>query len=133
MQKIGFTCGTFDLCHYGHIIMLAECKSQCDYLVVAVQEDPTVDRSYKNMPIQTLGERLGVVKAVRYVDVVLPYNTEDELYQILQSIKIDVRFVGEDWYGKKITGDDLGIPIIFNSRTHLYSTTELRERIKNGM
>ena len=80
-----------------------------------------------------LGERLELVRAVRYVDVVLPYNTEDELYQLLQSIKIDVRFVGEDWYGKKITGDDLGIPIIFNSRTHSYSTTELRERIKNGM
>lgn len=128
MYKVGFTCGTFDLCHYGHVIMLKECKDQCEYLIVGVQTDPTIDRSEKNKPIQSLDERLGQVWANKFVDKCIIYETEEDLLTLLREIKPDVRFVGADHEGTEFTGHDMG-NIVFNQRNHNYSSSELRQRI----
>ena len=128
MYKTGFTCGTFDLCHYGHIIMFKECKDQCQNLIVGVQTDPTIDRPDKNKPIQSLDERLGQVWSLKFVDKVIVYETEEQLLELLRAVKPDVRFVGADHEGKEFTGHDMG-NIVFNSRKHNYSSSELRQRI----
>lgn len=129
-MKIGFTCGAFDLCHYGHILMFEECREQCDYLLVGVQTDPSIDRPGKNKPVQSYKERVGQVQALRPVDGVIKYATEADLYKILTGKRPpDIRFVGADWAGKEFTGSNLDIKVVFNSRSHSYSTSELRHRV----
>jgi glycerol-3-phosphate cytidylyltransferase len=134
-MKTGFTCGTFDLLHPGHIAMLKDCKSQCDKLIVGLHTDPTIDRpETKNKPIQTTFERYLQLEAVKYVDQIIPYDTEADLSNILGVIDIDIRFVGEDHINDQITGqlvcDQRGVEIVFNERNHDWSSSELRERIK---
>jgi glycerol-3-phosphate cytidylyltransferase len=128
-MKIGFTCGSFDLLHSGHAMMLQEAKSYCDYLIVAIQSDPTLDRETKNKPIQSYEERITMLKAIKYVDEITYYDTEKDLCELLKRIKPDVRIIGADWQGKQYTGYDLGIPVVFNSRNHGFSTSELRKRV----
>jgi glycerol-3-phosphate cytidylyltransferase len=125
----GFTCSTFDLFHAGHICMLEEAKKNCDYLIVGIQSDPTIDRPTKNKPIQSLYERWVQLEACVYVDNIIPYATEKELMDILQSQNIDVRFVGEEYRDIDFTGKELGIPIHYNKRSHSFSSTELRKRV----
>lgn len=127
--KIGFTASTFDLFHAGHIMMLKEAKTQCDYLIVGLQADPTIDREWKNKPVQSLFERFVQLQACKYVDEVVPYATEKELMDILLSYPIDVRIVGEEYRDKQFTGHNLPIEIYFNTRQHSFSTTELRNRV----
>jgi len=130
MKKIkGFTCGTFDLCHYGHLLMFKECKNKCGYLIVGLQTDPTIDRPEKNKPIETYKERLFRLQSCKYIDMVVKYKTEADLVELLKIIKPDIRFVGVDHKGKPFTGDNLPIKIIFNSRNHNYSSSNLRKRI----
>ena len=134
MTKItGFTAGAFDLLHAGHVLMLEEASSRCDYLLVGLQTDPSVDRPTKNAPVQSLEERLIQLKAVRYVDEVVIYETEADLLLLLEKHDINVRVIGADYIGKDFTGKDLcinkGIEIYHNSRSHSYSTTELRQRV----
>ena len=132
MEKIGFTCGAMDLLHAGHILMLAECKSHCDYLIVGLQTNPQIDRPEKNKPIQSLIERYIQLKGCSYVDEIIPYQTEEELVEILRGVSMDVRFVGSDWKDKPFTGHDLpGMldKVIYNVRKHDYSSSSLRERI----
>ena len=131
-MKRGFTCGSMDLLHAGHVLMLKECKQQCDYLIVGLQTDPTTDRPNKNKPVETLEERRIRLEGSKYVDEIVIYETESDLYKILQELKPDVRFVAPDHQGKPFTGDDLPIPVIFNSREHKFSSSSLRERIKNS-
>ncbi len=126
---IGFTCGSFDLLHAGHALMLKEAREYCDYLIVAVQSDPTLDRESKNKPVQSYEERITMVKSIKYVDEVVCYNTEQDLYELLKRLKPNIRIIGADWQGKQYTGDDLGIPVVFNSRNHNFSTSELRKRV----
>jgi len=134
-KTIGITCSTFDLLHAGHIIMLDECKKYCDYLVCALQVDPTIDRKEKNKPVQTLVERYIQLDAVQYVDKIIPYNTEEELITIFSSLDLDVRIIGEEYKDTQFTGKDVclkrGIKIIYNKRDHDFSTTNLRQRIYN--
>ena len=103
----GFTCGAFDLLHAGHALMLKEAKEQCDYLIVGVQYDPSLDRPNKNRPVQSYEERVTMVKSIKYVDEVVLYETEEDLYSLLEKIMPDVRIIGSDWKGKKFTGHDL--------------------------
>ena len=135
MIKVGITFSTFDLLHAGHIMMLEEAKSQCDWLVVALQSDPTVDRPEKNKPIQTMYERYIQLKGCKYVDEVVPYTTEEEVQLILESRRFDVRIIGEDYKNKDFTGKDIcderGIRVYYNSRQHHLSSSELRKRIKD--
>ena len=131
--KIGFTCGAFDILHAGHALMLEECKKHCTYLIVGVQSDPSMDRTDKNKPVQSYEERKVMVKAIKWVDEIVTYDTEEDLLMLLQDLKaqnlIDLRIIGADWQDKRFTGDELGIPVVYNTRNHGYSTTELRKRI----
>jgi len=126
---IGFTCGAFDLCHYGHILVFQEAKEVCDYLIVALQSDPSLDRAYKNKPVQSFEERKGLLEAIKYIDGIARYDTEADLYELLQLLSPDIRIIGKDWHGKKYTGWDLPINMYFNTRDHGYSTSELRRRV----
>jgi glycerol-3-phosphate cytidylyltransferase len=132
-MKIGFTCSTFDLFHAGHVMMLKEAKQQCDYLIVGLQTDPTIDRpDTKNKPVQSLFERFTQLNACKFVDEIVPYSTEQELMDILQSYPIDVRIIGEEYKDKHFTGRELDIEMYFNSRKHSFSTTNLRQRVKTA-
>lgn len=137
-MKTGFTCSTFDLFHAGHIMMLKEARTQCDYLIVGLQTDPTIDRPTKNKPVQGVFERYVQLQACKYVDEIVVYATEKELLDVLQSYPIDVRILGDEYASKSFTGDNLDMELYFNRREHSFSTTELRqrvvdaERIKNG-
>ena len=128
-MRIGFTCSTFDLFHAGHILMLKEAKTQCDYLIVGIQTDPKIDRPEKNSPIQSILERFIQLQACKYIDEIIPYTHESELINILSSYKIDVRIIGEEYKNTSFTGNKLPIEIYYNKRRHTYSTTELRNRI----
>jgi len=133
-MRIGFVASCFDLFHAGHILMLKEAKTQCDYLIVALHTDPTLDRpDTKSKPVQTLFERFIQIKSCVYVDEIVPYSTEKELLDILKSYHIDVRIIGEEYKDINFTGKELDIPIYYNKRRHSFSTTELRKRvIDNG-
>ncbi len=128
-KRIGFTCSTFDLFHAGHVIMLKEAKEQCDYLIVGLQTDPTLDRPHKNKPVQSVFERFIQLNACVYVDEIVVYATEKELRDILLSYPIDVRILGEEYANKSFTGDDIPVELYFNTRRHSFSTTELRQRV----
>jgi glycerol-3-phosphate cytidylyltransferase len=128
-MKIGFTCSCFDLFHAGHVMMLKEAKTQCDFLIVGMQTDPTIDRQEKNKPVQSVFERYTQLEACKYVDQIIPYATEKELMDILTSYPIDVRIIGEEYRDKQFTGYNLPMSVYFNSRQHSFSTTELRQRV----
>lgn len=126
---IGFTCGAFDLTHAGHYLMFEEIKNKCDYLIVGLQTDPTIDRKNKNKPVQSIKERRIQLKACKYIDKVIIYKTEKDLLELLIKINPDIRFLGSDWKGENFTGKNLPIKIIYNNRNHNYSTTNLRKRV----
>ena len=134
MKKIvGITCSTFDLLHTGHILMLEECKKYCDYLICALQIDPTIDRSEKNKPVQSVVERYIQLDAVKYVDKIIPYNTELDLENIFKSLDINIRIIGSDYINKDFTAKEIckdrNINIIYNKRDQNFSTTNLRKKI----
>lgn len=130
---VGFTCGAFDLFHAGHVLMLEEAKQYCDYLIVGVQSDPSVDRQSKNKPVQSIVERQVQVKGCRHVDEVIIYDTEKDLEDLLKVLPIDVRVIGSDYKDKEFTGKDYcidnEIQIVYNKRNHSFSTTDLRLRV----
>jgi len=126
---VGFTCGSFDLLHAGHALMLKECKDHCDYLIVGLQRDPNLDRPDKNKPIQSYEERNIMLSSIKWVDQIVFYETEDDLYEILCRQDINIRIIGADWKNKKYTGWELKLPVVFNTRDHGYSTSSLRERV----
>ena len=132
-MKVGFTASTFDLCHAGHVQMLREAKEQCDYLICGLQVDPSQDRAEKNAPIQTVVERYTQLKAVKYVDEIIPYGTEKDLEDILTMYNIDVRILGEEYRDKDFTGKDIcrrrDIDLHFNKRDHRFSSSDLRKRV----
>ena len=132
-MKVGFTCSAFDLLHAGHIQMLREAKEQCDYLICGLQIDPSLDRAEKNAPIQTVVERYTQLKAVSYVDEIIPYLTEDDLCDILAMYHIDIRVLGDEYKEKDFTGKDIckkrGIQLYFNKRDHRFSSSDLRRRV----
>ena len=132
--KIGITCSSFDLLHAGHIKMLEEAKQHCDFLICALQTDPTIDRPEKNKPVQSITERWIQLDAVKYVDQIVPYATEEDLENIFRSFKLDVRIIGEEYKTKPFTAKHIcekqNIKVIYNSRGHEWSSTELRKRIK---
>ena len=129
-KRIGFTCSTFDLLHAGHISMLAESKSRCDFLVVGLLCDPTHDRPKKHKPIQSMFERWVHLSGISYIDMIIPFSSELDIIDMVLLIKPDIRIVGEEYKDKEHTGKGL-CPIFYNSRKHSFSSTELRERVKN--
>lgn len=133
-MKVGITFSTFDLLHAGHIKMLEEAKRVCDYLIVGLQLDPSIDRAEKNAPTQTIIERYIQLKGCIHVDEIVPYVTENDLLDILQSFKIDVRIVGDEYLEKQYTGrmycEEKGIEVYYNSRDHRFSSSGLRKQVK---
>jgi glycerol-3-phosphate cytidylyltransferase len=133
-MRVGFTCSTFDLLHAGHIVMLEDARKQCDYLIVGLQTDPTIDRpDTKNKPIQSVVERYIQLKAVKYIDEIIVYSTEKDLEDLLLILPVNIRILGEEYATKDFTGKQIclnrGIEVYFNKREHSFSTTELRQRI----
>jgi len=129
-ERVGIVASCFDLFHAGHILMLMEAKGKCDRLVVALQSDPTIDRPEKNKPVQAMFERYVQLEACKYVDQIIPYDTEADLLNLLSGYDWDVRFLGMDYIDRtEFTGSYLDIPIHYCSRRHNYSSSGLRERI----
>ena len=132
-MKTGITFSTFDLLHAGHVMMLKEAKSVCDYLICGLHVDPKIERPQKNSPTQSLPERYMQISSVKYVDEIITYQYEQDLWDILKSYQIDIRIVGSDHKGNEFSGLDicrnLGIEVYYNHRDHDFSSTELRKRI----
>jgi len=133
---IGFTASTFDLLHAGHITMLEEATHHCDYLIVGLQNDPRLDRPEKHEPIQSIVERQIQLAAVKYVDEIVIYNTEQDLLDLLLTLPINVRILGDEYKTKDFTGKDIAkqrsMKIIYNGRDHSFSSTSLRKRVQTN-
>ena len=132
--RVGITFSAFDLLHAGHIGMLREAAENCDYLIVGLQTDPTIDRpDTKNKPVQTLVERYAQLNALKFIDEIVPYETEQDLLDILELFQINVRFLGEEYKEDEFSGKDIcrkrGIQLHFNKRDHRFSTSDLRKRV----
>jgi len=132
-RPVGFTCSSWDLLHAGHILMLAECKQICDYLIVGLQTDPRIDRpDTKNKPVQSIVERFVQLSAVKFVDEIIVYDTEKDLEDLLMFLPITMRICGEEYKDKPLTGKEIcdtrGIKTYYNSRNHRFSSSELRQR-----
>lgn len=128
-MKRGFTCSAFDLLHAGHVAMLEEAKTQCDYLIVGLHTNPTIDRPEKNKPVQSVFERYWQLRGCKYVDDIIPYDTEEDLLNLLSVLNPNVRILGSEYMVKNFTGKSLPIPLYFNKREHTYSSSELRKRV----
>lgn len=133
-MKRGFACGVFDMFHAGHVLMLQECKQHCDYLIVAVNKAENISKSInpdKKPPLYSLEERVLILKACKYVDEVIEYNSEEDLYNLLVSQNIHIRFLGDDYKGRPITGNDLNIEIYYTDRSHGLSTSYYKSKLLN--
>ena len=135
-MKIGFNCSSFDFFHAGHVTMLKMEKEMCDYLKLALQVDPTIDRpGVKNKPIQSVYERYVQLQGCKYVDEILVYETEADLLNLIQTQTINIRFLSEEYENIDFTGKqyciDNGIEIYYHLRRHQYSSTEIRNRVYN--
>lgn len=133
-KRVGITFSTFDLLHAGHIAMLSEAKRHCDYLIAALQTDPTIDRpDTKNKPVQSIVERQIQLQAVRYVDEIVVYQTEKDLEDILLTLPVNVRILGVEYQDKEFTGkvicEQRGIELVYNGRDHSFSSSNLRKRV----
>ena len=133
-MKIGFNCSSFDLFHAGHVTMLKMEKELCDYLIVALQVDPTIDRpGVKNKPCQSVYERYVQLQACKYVNEILVYSTEYDLLQMLMTQTIHIRFLSEEYVNRDFTGKqyciDNDIELHYHKRQHNYSSSELRARV----
>ena len=132
-MKVGITFSTFDLFHAGHVKMLEEAKSKCDYLIVGLQLDPSIDRPKKNKPTQSIIERYVQLRGCKYIDEIIPYVSENDLIDVLSSFKIDLRIIGEEYKDKVFTGKDYcvnnGIEIYYNKREHRFSSSNLRKQV----
>jgi glycerol-3-phosphate cytidylyltransferase len=134
--RVGFVASQFDILHAGHITMLSEARTQCDYLIVALQNDASQDRPEKNSPVQSIVERQIQLQALTFVDEVMVYNTEKDLEDLLLILPIDVRILGVEYQNSPFTGklicEQRGIKIHFNSRDHSFSSSDLRRRIQEA-
>jgi len=133
----GITFGAFDLLHAGHLHFLSVAAMKCDNLIVGLQTNPSIERESKNSPIQTMYERWAQLNCLDFVYSIIPYDTERDVENILcTQYNINYRFLGSDYFGKSITGEDIctlnNIKLVYIPRLHNYSSTELRNRIANA-
>ena len=126
---IGLVAGVFDLCHAGHVLMLEEAKSQCDYLIVALHADPSLEHLDKKRPVMSVDERETILRGIKYVDEVVRYASEQELLGLLQSRPIDLRILGIEYRHRSFTGSALPMNFHFTARDHGFSSTQLRQRV----
>ena len=132
-SKIGVIAGNFDVIHPGYIHMFDECKNNCDILLLLLHEDPSIERPEKIKPILSLNERSMTLNSLKQIDQIITYKKESDLYEILVTKKIDVRFLGDDYRDKSFTGDDLDIPIHYLDRSHGWSTTKFKKLIAESL
>ena len=129
-DRVGVICGSFDIIHAGYIRMFKDAKSNaCDKLIVALQTDPTLDRPEKNACVQPVEERTEILRAIRYVDDVLLYTTEESLYRLLNNLDYDVRILGTDYKNKDYTGKTLDPTVYYHERDHNISTSSIKQAI----
>lgn len=128
-MKVGFVASAFDLLHAGHVVMLEEAKSVCDYLICGLHIDPSRERSAKNKPMQSVVERYTQLRAVSYVNEIIPYETESDIIDILLLRRVDIRIIGKEYMGTNFTGNELQMQTHFNARLHRFSSSELRRRL----
>ena len=126
---MGFTCGAFDLLHPGHLFLFEKAKEECDWLIIGLHTDPSIDRPSKNKPCESVFERWYRLNAVKHVDEIIPYDTEADLYNLLVLQHPDLRFLGGEYAGKEYTGYTLDIEVSFIARHHDYSSSALRNKI----
>jgi glycerol-3-phosphate cytidylyltransferase len=132
-MKKGFACGMFDVFHPGHVLMLKECKEHCDYLMIGLNTAENISNEInpgKNKPIFSFEERKLVLSSCKYVDEIVKYTSEDELIELLTNSNLDVRFLGDDYKGEKITGPDIPLHIHYIDRSHGYSTSKCLQWIR---
>ena len=132
-QIVGVIAGSFDVIHPGYIYMFDECKKHCDILLLLLHDDPSIERPEKIKPILDLNERNMILSSLKQIDRIITYQIESDLYDILKTEQIDVRFLGDDYKDKAFTGDDLGIPIHYLDRSHGWSTTKFKKMIAEGV
>ncbi len=123
----GFIAGAFDVIHPGYVYMFREAKEYCDYLVVGLHKDPETNGKLK--PILSVEERSEILKSIVYIDEIYVYSGEDDLYKLIEEVDPDVRFLGDDYKGKKFTGEKLNIQTVFLDRSHGWSTTKFKTLI----
>ena len=128
-EIVGFTAGNFDLIHPGYIYTFEEAKRHCDKFLIFLQKDPSEHRKSKYKPVVPLYERYKTLKSIKYIDEIYVYQTEEELYDLIQFFKPDMRILGEDYIGKSFTGDDLPPKVIYTTRSHGWSTTRIKDMI----
>lgn len=132
-MKVGFLAGNFDVIHPGYIKMFKDSKSVCEHLIVGLHTDPSIERPSKIKPILSVEERTEMLLSVEYIDEVIPYDTEDQLFSLLDFLRPDVRILGSDYKDRSFTGDDLGIPIHYHERDHEWSTTKFKKLIAESL
>ena len=132
-QIIGVIAGAFDAIHPGYIYLFNECKQHCDYFLLLLHEDPSIERSEKLKPVLSIEERKLILSSLRQIDEIITYKTEDDLLKILKDRKIDIRFQGDDYKKKYFTGQELDIPIHFLDRSHGWSTTKFIKLLSNNI
>lgn len=130
-MTIGLIAGAFDIIHPGYIDMFEEAHNNCDILVIALHDDPTIERPEKLKPILSYDDRCKILSSIKYIDRIYPYDTEEDLINLIKTVKPDIRFLGDDYKGKKYTCDDLGIETFFFNRNHGWSTTKFKKLIYN--
>ena len=132
-QIVGVIAGNFDVINPGYIYMFDECKKHCDILLLLLHEDPSIERPEKIKPILDLNERNMILSSLKQIDRIITYQIESDLYDILKTEQIDIRFLGDDYKDKAFTGDDLGIPIHYLDRSHGWSTTKFKKMIAESV
>ena len=132
-MKTGVIAGNFDVIHPGYIKMFKECKNSCDYFIIFLQTDPTIERPEKLKPILSVEERDEMLMSIKYIDNVFTYTTENDLLSLLKQIQPQVRFLGDDYQDKPFTGSHLNIPIHYLDRSHGWSTTKFKKLIADSI
>lgn len=130
---IGILAGSFDIIHPGYVKLFKEFNDACEYQFILLQDDPTIERPTKLKPILSIDERIDIISPFLDCCFFMTYNTEEELLQLIKSLNPDIRLMGEDYIGKRFTGDDLGIPVKWVDRSHKWSTTKYKQAIADTL
>jgi glycerol-3-phosphate cytidylyltransferase len=133
MKKIGVIAGNFDIIHPGYVKLFKECKANCDEFIVLLHSDPSIERPEKLKPILSIEERIEILECFKQIDNIQVYETEEELYQLIQHVNANIRFLGEDYKNKDYTGKNLNIPVHWIGRNHGWSTTKFKKKIANSI
>lgn len=128
-MKKGVIAGAFDIMHPGYIKMFKEAKEECDCLIILLHTDPSIERPYKMRPLLSPRDRKEMLESIKYVDDVIRYTYEEQLYHLLREGEFDIRFLGSDYINEPFTGDDLKIEIHYLNRSHGWSASKLKQMI----